>query len=737
MKFYLQSLLLFFSISLFAQKVEPQDTAKILNQVEVKADKSNDFGRNTLKGVDGFGIYEGKKTEIIELSKITANLATNNARQVFAKIPGLNIWESDGAGMQLGIGARGLNPNRTANFNTRQNGYDIAADALGYPESYYTPPIEALERIEIVRGAASLQYGTQFGGMLNFVFKQPDTGKVFSFHTRQTVGSFGFFGSFNLAKFSSKDNRFAGVAMYQRRQGNGWRPNSKFEVNTFYTDLHYHLSSNLTVDFEYTHLNYIAQQAGGLTDAQFAADPRQSVRARNWFAVHWNMPAVGLEYAFSGKTKLKVRGFGLVSDRQALGNLERINVADLGGKRNLIVGDFKNYGAEARLLHEFFSKNGQKQTLLVGARWYDGNTQARQGDGTEGSDANFRFVRPDYLENSDYKFNNKNAAVFAEQIFKINQKFSLTPGIRYEHITTQAAGYYRQTVRNFAGQIVADTAINESKERPRNLILLGIGASWRPTNALETYLNISQNYRAINFTDLRISNPSAAVDPNIQDESGFTADLGVRGNWRNRLNYDVSAFYIGYKNRIGQVLKADRAPLFQDYRYRTNVGNAFYTGIEAYVEADILNFNKKMKSPHALLLFVNSSIIYAKYGATDDASIRGKNVEMAPPLSIRSGLTYSFRQIFKTTFQFNRVQEHFTDATNARQATGAVNGVIPTYSVADLSASWNFWRTFSLDFSCNNVLNQMYFTRRAEAYPGPGIIPSDGRSFFVTFDARF
>lgn len=193
MKSYLQILLSFFSVSLLGQNVETQDTTKILNQIEVKAEKGNDFGRNALKGVQDFGIYEGKKTEVIELARITANLATNNARQVFAKIPGLNIWESDGAGLQLGIGARGLNPNRTANFNTRQNGYDIAADALGYPESYYTPPIEALERIEIVRGAASLQYGTQFGGMLNFIFKQPDTSKIFSFHTRQTAGSFRLF----------------------------------------------------------------------------------------------------------------------------------------------------------------------------------------------------------------------------------------------------------------------------------------------------------------------------------------------------------------------------------------------------------------------------------------------------------------------------------------------------------------------------------------------------------------
>ena len=149
-----------------------QDFSSELEAVTIQAERERTFGLTRLQAVENFGIYEGRKSEVIVLKDITANLATNNARQVYARITGLNIWESDQAGLQLGIGGRGLNPNRTSNFNVRQNGYDISADALGYPESYYTPPVEALERIEIVRGAASLQYGTQFGGMLNFKFKK-------------------------------------------------------------------------------------------------------------------------------------------------------------------------------------------------------------------------------------------------------------------------------------------------------------------------------------------------------------------------------------------------------------------------------------------------------------------------------------------------------------------------------------------------------------------------------------
>ena len=173
-----------------------KDTVKILKQVTVESDKDNDFGITRLRQVEGTAIYAGKKSEVIMLDDVNGNTATNNSRQVFSKVAGLNIWESDGAGIQLGIGGRGLSPNRVSNFNTRQNGYDISADALGYPESYYTPPTEALERIEVVRGAASLQYGTQFGGFINFKFRPAPEKKAIEVRARQTLASFGFYNAF-------------------------------------------------------------------------------------------------------------------------------------------------------------------------------------------------------------------------------------------------------------------------------------------------------------------------------------------------------------------------------------------------------------------------------------------------------------------------------------------------------------------------------------------------------------
>ncbi|MDZ7695198.1 MAG: carboxypeptidase regulatory-like domain-containing protein [Balneolaceae bacterium] len=322
-----------------------------LEELTVEDENEESFGITRLRSVEGVTINDAKKNEVVMVDEIAANMATNNSRQVYSKVPGLNIWQSDGAGVQLGIGGRGLSPNRSSNFNTRQNGYDIAADALGYPESYYTPPVRALKRIEIVRGAASLQYGTQFGGLLNFVFKDGPESEFAEVSSHQTAGSYGLFSSFNSLGGSAGDANYYGF--YQYKTSDGWRPNSGLDQHTGYASVEYSITPKLTINPEYTHMYYLAQQPGGLTDAQFRENPSQSNRERNWFKVNWNLFALKADYQFSSRTQLNTRFFGLRAGRDAVGNLERIDRLDFGGPRNLLKDDFRNWGNETRLIHRY------------------------------------------------------------------------------------------------------------------------------------------------------------------------------------------------------------------------------------------------------------------------------------------------------------------------------------------------------------------------------------------------
>ena len=196
--------------------IELNSQIEKLDEVIVRANKKKVFQIERLKDFEETYIYAGKKNEVIMMSLSMANLASNNARQVYSQIAGINIFQNDDAGLQLNIGGRGLNPNRSSNFNTRQNNYDISADALGYPESYYTPANEGLEQIQILRGAASLQYGTQFGGLVNFIMKKPNQEKKLEILTRNTLGSNGLYTNFTSTSYKKNNFSYYGFVNYKK-----------------------------------------------------------------------------------------------------------------------------------------------------------------------------------------------------------------------------------------------------------------------------------------------------------------------------------------------------------------------------------------------------------------------------------------------------------------------------------------------------------------------------------------
>lgn len=700
-------------------------TRSSLKEVEVTDKMQSNFGH--MYQVDGMKITAGKKSEVINVEQLNVNKATNNTRQVYAKVAGLNIFENDGSGLQLSIGGRGLDPNRTSNFNVRQNGYDISADALGYPESYYTPPAEALSKIEILKGAAGLQYGTQFGGLLNFEIKQPGDNKPFSIESRQTAGSWGFLGSFNAISGTKGKIKYYAFAHYKR--GNGWRPNNRFESFNGYADIHYQINEKHMIGLEYTHMQYLAQQPGGLTDDMFEQDPRQSNRERNWFSVGWNLLDLEWDYRISSRTRWQTRVYSLVAERKAVGfRPNRPSQIDNGGQRDLLTGEFRNTAIESRFLHRYYA-GAQQQVLLAGVRAYRGNNNNQQGYVNNGNGANFEFDKETSQLISDYSFPNLNLAAFAEHIVRLSSKFSITPGVRVEHIRTEAEGSYYDRQYDLRDSLINETQTFEDRSLPRTFVLGGLGASYKLQPTLELYSNFSQNYRSVTFNDIRVVNPSFEIDPTIGDERGWSSDLGMRGSVNDMFRFDGNLFYLYYGNRIGEYYAVkDRNRVI---RRRGNVGVAQIYGVETFMEMDLQPFWKALMEDFNVTVYNNLSLTQANYTKSPIANIEGKRVEYVPLVNWKAGAQFSYKT-WKLTYQFSYLSDQYSDATNAEKGGySAVNGIVPAYYVMDLSAGWTRkWLT--IEASCNNLMNVAYFTRRATGYPGPGIIPGDGRAFYIT-----
>ena len=681
----------------------------------------------------GTNIYAGKKNALIVLDNVQGNVVTNTMRQVMAKVPGIHIWESDPSGIQIGIAARGLSPNRSWEFNVRQNGYDIAADPFGYPEAYYNPQLQAVQRIEIVRGAGSLQYGPQFGGLVNYILRNgSEINKKFEFETQQTVGSNALFNSYNA--IGGKTDKVHYYAFFDHRNGDGWRDNSKYYTNAGFGTVTYYLSPGFSLSAELMYSHIRSQQPGGLTDAQIPVDAQQSFRERNWFDIQWTTPALIANYQINENTRWNTKLFATIGNRNSVGFLQSITTKDSinpatgeYNNREVSMDKYRNYGLESRIITAY-DLAGMSNTLSAGIRLYTGTTHRQTSPkGTTGSDYD---VSVEGAFHRDINFESRNAAAFVENIFRITEKFIIIPGIRYEWLEGAASGI-NNTVNGVPQYL-------QNVTHARSFLLGGVGAEFHVTKKTEFYANFTQAYRPIQFANLQAPPTTDVVDPNLEDAKGYNADLGYRGKVQSYLQFDVSAYYLQYDNRVGTVTVTNPPGTTPaTYRFITNVGASTSKGFEGYVEFNALKaFTKNQHTD--LIIFGSYGYTDAKYsGDHKDAATKGKKVENAPMNIFRGGVTAGYKNIL-VTGQISYVGETFSDANNTVTPTANGNtGLIPSYTVTDLTATYKFSKSFNIKAGINNLTDERYFTRRGGGYPGPGALPADGRTFFLSVGAKF
>jgi Fe(3+) dicitrate transport protein len=708
-------------------------------------------GRNSradvhfLPEIVGVNINAGKKNSLIVVDNVNGNIVTNTMRQVVAKIPGIQIWESDGSGIQIGIAARGLSPNRSWEFNTRQNGYDIAADPYGYPEAYYNPQLQAVQRIEIIRGHGSLQYGPQFGGMVNYILRNgSEINKPFEFETQQTVGSNGLFNSYNAVGGETKKFHYYGF--FDHRNADGYRKNSRYYNNSGFGTFTYRFSEKFSISAELMQNHMRSQQAGGLTDMQIKKDSKQSFRSRNWFDITWTTAALISNYQFNEHSRLNIKLFAVHGNRNSVGFIPSggILVADTINKatnqyntRNLNADQYRNYGLEARYLGEYKMGN-TKNTFSIGGRLYRGTTMRYVADGKGTTGIDYDMTLSDGIWTRDIDFKTINTAFHAENIFRMGKNLLIIPGVRYEYITGEASG--RNGFNNGAPIML------QNQKRSRGFILAGVGTEYHLTSMTEIYANITQAYRPVQFADLTAPPTTDVIDQDIKDAKGYNADLGFRGRFGSYLFFDVSGFYLQYNNRIGIIVQQRTDGSF--YNYRTNVGNSSSKGFEGLLEFSPVKAFAKNAKWGDINLFVSYGFTDARYGnfkiisknssnQLTESNLKNKKVENAPENILRSGLTYSYKG-FSLTAQVSYVDDSFSDANNTVTPTAnAQNGLIPSYTVTDLTATYRFNKNLNIKTGINNLTNEKYFTRRAGGYPGPGALPSDGRNFFISVGAKF
>ncbi|MCC6816345.1 MAG: TonB-dependent receptor [Saprospiraceae bacterium] len=709
--------------SSFGQKL---DTLKqeILSPITIEAQPiRHDILR--IDPIHGTYLLTGKKNEVISLKAIDANITERTGRQLFAKVPGIFVYDMEG-GNQLNISSRGLDPHRGWEFNQRKDGALSNSDLYAYPASHYSIPMESVERIEFVRGTSSLQYGSQFGGMLNFITKQGDTTKPVSFESFNTVGSFNLLSAYNA--IGGKINKIKYYAYYAKRSRDGYRTSEHTDYDAQGINFTYEPNSKLSFRLDWVRSNYIYRIPGPLTDSMFAQDPRLSTRSRSYFNPAINIPSLTIKWDINENTRFTYVSSAVVGLRSSVTFDKPATIKDSinpltleYSNRQVDIDAFNSYTQELRLLHTYRISRF-KNNLAIGAQVLTNNLHRKQlGIGSTGTDFDLTLVKPGWGRDMHYRTNN--FALYAENSFNLTKDFMVNIGARWEVGESDMTGH-----------IVYYPDDQFPVSVKRNYPLFGANFTYKLIEKSEFYGGFSQTYRAMLLKDLVPNSTFEHVDPNIKDADGYNAEIGYRGNF-HFLSWDISCFMLQYNNRFGTLSLTDENGNF--YTYRTNTGNSNTKGIEAFIQGmwNISNHSQ-------ISVFTSTSIMNGRYtsgnlkSGNQNIELKGNKIETVPDLISRNGVTYSFKG-FSLSALLSYVSQSYADALNTEKpnAAGSV-GLVPAYTIVDLNSTFRFSNHIEIRASLNNVLDRQYFTKRPSFYPGPGIWTSDGRSMTASLIFR-
>ncbi len=650
-----------FSLNLFAQKSDSVRT-KMLDSVTITS-YLREPTISRLNNIQGTFNFTGKKNEVINVSLMDADITNKTARQTFAKVPGVFVYDMDGSGNQINIASRGLDPHRGWDYNIRKDGVITNSDMYGYPASHYSMPLESISRIEIVRGTGSLQYGAQFGGMLNYVTKQGDTTKKFSFESVNSGGSYNLLSTYNA--IGGKVGKLKYYAYYHKKSRNGYRENEHSDSEAESVMLQYDFTNNFSARVEYARSMYKYRIPGQLNDSMFNADPRQSTRSRNYYSPDIHVPSIKLFWQLSPQTRFEWTTSAILGSRSSVMFDKPVTVKDtinsLTGaynNRQVDIDTYKSFTNELRLLKNY-SIASHNANLVAGIQFMNNNLHRKQlGKGTTASDYNLSLVEPGF--GRDLHFKTHNIAVFAENSFEVSPTLTLNAGFRVESGETDLSGTITYYPEN-------DIPVNISHQFP----LFGAGFSFHPFPGLEFYGGWSQAYHPMLFKDLIPSSTFERVDPNIKDAKGFNIESGVRGELAF-LKWDISTFIVKYNNRFGTLSQLNNDSTF--YTYRTNIGNSTTIGAEIFLQADWL-----VNNFYSISVFTSTSAMDARYrkaivkAGDQNIDVDGNKVESAPDIISRNGITFKWRRMSFTAL-YSYTSKSYADALNTEipPASGAV-----------------------------------------------------------------
>lgn len=718
-----------------------------------------------LPEVQGTKINSGKKTSFVRPEEFPS-VANNDYRELTATTPGIIVSEEPTSPI-VNFGYRGLDSQRSEFSQVLKDGISIKNEQFGFPETHYTPILDAVERLEFIRGGAALMYGCQPGGAFNFVMKMPRKDSPFHFTTKTLFGSDELFTNFTSAEGTI--GQFGYYGYYDHRERDGFRDtNGDYEVNNGSLRLVWDLSTDSRFILTYDGYEEEHGEPGGLRRPGDPADPpmlstgqivryydddrNATTRLFDRFRLSRHFGELEFQKVFSERTQLDIKAFGGYllrwSKRQRGGGIGIQPNPDPAEGSTADTNDIQaryawSEGGDARLRHDY-DFLGDVSTFAGGVFIYHALQQRDDRRPTPPAP-----TEPDAEDGLLRRFNygeTTNGSIFAENRFHFG-RLSITPGMRLEffdqkldeEVNITRSDIPLQHKRDFlfaplfgigtsfvlveGEDIMSQTPVAGSKGADgkdfKSVAATPTVIGKHPPR-VELYGNFSQAYRPPTYGELVPLAANGVINGDLEEGHSLQGEIGVRGKPFSFLTFEMSGFWYNFTDQIGEVEITNPSPPPATLIETQNVGDSEYWGFEAAAELDVLAlFNHGEESPCGRLnLYGNVTVLDAEF-------IKGPNEgnipAYAPDYLFKTGVLYRWRDRVKAGFIGTIVDDHFANAGNTYQF------FVPGYQVWDLTAEARFWEgRIGVFAGIKNLFDEDYWAEVRDE----GILPAYRRNYY-------
>jgi Fe(3+) dicitrate transport protein len=645
-------------------------------------------------------------------------LAPVSGNDIMRRVPGLNVVDEEGAGLRINIGVRGLDPDRSRNLLVLEDGVPVALNPYGEPELYFTPVIDKVRSIEVLKGSGQVLFGPQtIGGVVNLITADPPAEERTELRIKGGQG--GFFSTY--ASYGNTIGNMGFNVSYLRKQADNIGP-TWFRINDLSAKLRFQLSDKSSVGLKlgvydelsnstYVGITQSMYDAGGFDYARIAPDDRLPVRRYNLSVTH--------SYQFNPRVQLQTTAFAYTTTR----NWQRQDFSSNSTAANqtgVIWGDGSVSGGALYMLNSNGHRNRQFEVMGVEPRLTVkgkiGNKENKINAGVRYlyEKANEQFVigkKADAtagdLRDNEIRSGHALSGYIQDEL-AISSRFSLNAGVRLESFQ-----YNRRILRGRfsvnGATVVADT--NVLAKGNVLAVIPGGGFNFVLNESLNLFGGVHRGFAPPRTKDA-ITSSGFAID--LDAESSWNYELGLRFNHQNWINGELTFFAMNFDNQIIPISQSSGS---SNATGLVNGGKTTHIGLEGSVQVDLGNaFSWK----HSLTIGSNFTYVNSKYAAdrfitsgADKINVRDNKLPYAPSFIWNGNIGFEAKKGFGVRLYANYVSEQFADELNTvmASANGRI-GKIDSRMIFDGTAYYQVNKKLSFNISAKNLGDKRYIASR-------------------------